>query len=281
MDFNSINWDTMWREEYGESQWRNKSSSKELWDSRAEKFNKSVSTPPNDAPGDRKDYVDNVLARMEVKPDWTVLDIGCGPGTLAIPLAKKAKSVTGLDVSSEMLKYLKMNAETNGLNNLKYINASWQDAFTSGQVKPHDVVVASRSLMPLNMQDTLASVNAIAGRAAYITYPVVHLSFDWEAYKAIGRNRKKNPPYIYMLNMLYQMGIQANLEILESRITMRYANIDEGMKDVQWRTDPLTADEQIKLRQWLEDKFAGQQDRPLTYNGYSLWALIWWKKETR
>jgi len=281
MKFSSIDWDAMWKKEYGESQWRNKASSKALWDSRAKRFNKSVSTPPDDVAGDRKDYVANMLDRMEVKPDWTVLDIGCGPGTLAIPLAQKAKSVTGLDVSPEMLKYLKVNAETNGLNNIKYINAAWQDAFNGGQVEPHDVVVASRSLMPVEMKETLSGVNAIARRAAYITYPLVHLSFDWDAYKAIGRDCKRHPPYIYMLNMLYQMGIRANLEILESKITMRYDSIDEGMEDVQWRTDPFTDDEKIKLRKFLEDTFAGQQDRPLTYNGYSLWALIWWKKENQ
>lgn len=34
-------------------------------------------------------YVDDFISRMQLSGDETVLDIGCGPGTLAIPLAKK------------------------------------------------------------------------------------------------------------------------------------------------------------------------------------------------
>jgi len=60
---------------------------------------------------DKDDYISKMLNRIEVKPEWTVLDIGCGPGTLTVPLAKKVKSITALDISSEMLKFLKINAD--------------------------------------------------------------------------------------------------------------------------------------------------------------------------
>jgi len=55
-------------------------------------------------PRDDDDYISKMLDRIEVEPNSTVLDIGCGPGTLTIPLAKKVGSVTGLDISAEMLK---------------------------------------------------------------------------------------------------------------------------------------------------------------------------------
>jgi catechol 2,3-dioxygenase-like lactoylglutathione lyase family enzyme len=54
--------------------------------------------------------------------------------------------------------------------------------------------------------------------------------------------------------------------------------VDEAMDDVQWRTDPFTPEEKIKLRKFLENKFARQKKKPLIYNGFSLWALIWWEK---
>ena len=38
-----------------------------------------------------------------IKPDFEVLDIGTGPGTLAIPLAKVVKNVTALDPSKGMI----------------------------------------------------------------------------------------------------------------------------------------------------------------------------------
>ena len=83
-------------------------SQKDMWNKRAESFSKRINRVTDGREGlDKDDYISKMLDRIEVKPEWSILDIGCGPGTLAIPLAKKAKSVTALDISSEMLKCLK------------------------------------------------------------------------------------------------------------------------------------------------------------------------------
>ena len=122
--------------------------------------------------------------------------------------------MTALDVSSEMLKHLKVNANNKGLNNINCINSSWQDAFKNKLVSQLDVVVASRSLMSGDMKDAISNINSIARQAVYITLPIIHLPFDWEVYKIIGRTGKKHAPYVYFYNLLYQMGILANIEIL-------------------------------------------------------------------
>lgn len=281
MDFYNIDWNAMWQEESQHSMWNSGISRKEEWNSRAESFNKGISRAVTDeAALDKEDYISKMLARIEVKPEWSVLDIGCGPGTLAIPLAKKARSVTALDLSSEMLKHLKVNAAKSGVDNIRYLNFSWQDAFGRKQVTGHDVVVASRSLMSGDMKEAIANIIAVTRQAAYLTFPVVHLSFDQEVYRAIGRERIKHPPYIYIYNLLFQMGIMANVEILNSKIESRYCSIDEAIESIQRRTDPFTPAEKAKLVEFLEQKFAGQKDSPfLTHQGHSKWALIWWRKE--
>ena len=279
MDFKTIDWNAMWRDEATHSHWKNLSP-KETWDRRAERFDKRVTRVVEGEPGDKDDYISKMLARIEVRPEWKVLDIGSGPGTLAIPLARKAKSITALDISPEMLKHLRANAGACGLSNIEYLKSSWQDAFAGGRVAGHDIVVASRSLMSGDMKEAVCHINNIARRAAYITFPIVHLPFDWEAYKAIGRGAKKHPPHIYILNMLFQMGILANVEILCSKVKVRFSSIEEAVDDLQWRTDPLSPEENLKLREFLEKKFAGQKDLPaFTHEGHSKWALIWWRTE--
>ncbi len=37
-------------------------------------------------------YIDKLLPFIDVRDGETVLDVGCGPGTLALPLAKLAKN---------------------------------------------------------------------------------------------------------------------------------------------------------------------------------------------
>lgn len=280
MDYNSIDWNTLWQEESAQSHW-NKTSPKELWDKRADSFSKRISRVVNDPEGlDKDDYISKLLAKIEVKPDWSVLDIGCGPGTLTIPLAKKVKTVTGLDISSEMLKHLKANADTNNLKNISYLNSSWQDAFDGKKVSEFDVVVASRSLMSGNMKSAISSINSIARQAAYLTLPIIHLPFDWEVYKAIGRSGKKHAPYVYFYNLLYQMGILGNIEILNSKVKVQFPDIETAIEDLQWRTEPFNQDELKLLREFLEKKIVKQKGSSvITHEGYSKWALIWWRKE--
>jgi len=44
-----------------------------------------------------------------------ILDCGCGTGTLSVYLATKGAYVKGFDISSEMLKVARANAEKNGI----------------------------------------------------------------------------------------------------------------------------------------------------------------------
>jgi FkbM family methyltransferase len=282
MDFNAIDWSAMWMEESAASHWgKNRLSNQDVWNHRADSFSQRINGVVKGKDNlDKDDYISQMLERIEVQPDWSVLDIGCGPGTMTIPLARKARSVTALDISSEMLKHLKANAEETGLNNIHYINASWQEANANRQVAKHDVVVASRSLMSGNMKEDLAQIIAATEHAAYLTLPVIHLPFDWEVYKLIGRAGKKHPPYIYALNMLFQMGIQANVEILRSRVKSRFSSIEQTIDNLQWRTEPFSPEERAKLTAFLEKKFGERKDSQVfTHEGYSKWALIWWRKE--
>jgi SAM-dependent methyltransferase len=47
--------------------------------------------------------VDFLLEELSIKPGASILDVGCGTGRHSIELAKRSYSVTGLDLSSEML----------------------------------------------------------------------------------------------------------------------------------------------------------------------------------
>jgi|WetSurMetagenome_2_1015567.scaffolds.fasta_scaffold59026_4 SAM-dependent methyltransferase len=279
MEFKDIDWNAMWKAESESARWSN--TQKETWNKRADSFSQRINRASNGKEGlDKDDYISKMLDHIEVQPDWSVLDIGCGPGTLAIPLAKKARSVTALDFSSEMLRHLKKAADQNGLENIRCINSSWQDAFDGKILEEHDVIVASRSLMSGDMKNAISGIIPLTKRAAYLTFPIVHLPFDWEIYRAIGRTGKRHPPYIYFVNLLYQMGIEVNVEILRSRVKVQFSSIKETIDSVQWRTDPFTPEELSRLTRFLEKKFAEQKNLPVfTHKGFSKWALVWWKKE--
>lgn len=62
-----------------------------------------------------------------LKKDMTVVDIGAGDGYLSIGIAKYVNKVIALDISTEMLKTLKKNAETSGIKNIEALEADCLD----------------------------------------------------------------------------------------------------------------------------------------------------------
>jgi ubiquinone/menaquinone biosynthesis C-methylase UbiE len=65
------------------------------------------------------------LAGVAVRPDETVLDIGCGVGRLTRALATRAERVYGLDVSREMLKLAEQHNP--GLENVVWVHGGGAD----------------------------------------------------------------------------------------------------------------------------------------------------------
>ena len=47
----------------------------------------------------------NQINCFDTDPYDSVLDVGCGPGRITVPMASRAKRVTALDSSSKMLEY--------------------------------------------------------------------------------------------------------------------------------------------------------------------------------
>ena len=72
--------------------------------------------------GDRQ-----VRLMTKLRPEDTVLDVGCGTGPLSIPLARRVKKVYALDSSQAMLNILMEKARSQGLSNIVPILGNWYE----------------------------------------------------------------------------------------------------------------------------------------------------------
>src|SRR3974390_3112809 len=61
-----------------------------------------------------------VVKSLGVEPPIRALDLGCGEGTTAVPLAKLGAEVVGIDIASNLVEAGKRRAEKEGLNNLRF-----------------------------------------------------------------------------------------------------------------------------------------------------------------
>jgi len=67
-----------------------------------------------------------VLSRLDLSPGLSVLDAGCGPGLLTIPVARvvgPTGTVTGLDIQAGMIERAKKAVEQAGLSNVTFLQA--------------------------------------------------------------------------------------------------------------------------------------------------------------
>ena len=77
-----------------------------------------------DNPLFQNDSARNILQHLNLQTGMNVLDLGCGPGRLTIPIAKQigpAGQVTAFDIQAEMLNRNRTKAQADNLNNIQFI----------------------------------------------------------------------------------------------------------------------------------------------------------------
>ena len=86
-----------------------------------------------------------------------ILDIGCGTGAFALPLALRGASVTALDISENMLQRLTAEGQRRDIHGVKTIRASWKeiDPLNAGLSGRFDVVLSALSIAVLTKNDIL------------------------------------------------------------------------------------------------------------------------------
>lgn len=225
-----------------------------------------------------QDYVPAQVEALGLAPHETLLDVGAGPGRLAIPAAARAGSVTALDISAPMLAELQRNAAQAGVHNIQTRQLAWEAVVPGENLPVHDVVLLSRSPA---MRD-LAKVDALARRAAYVmVYSGPSLkSFHDQLVAGIepgppGPARPGLQSYVLVFNRLIDMGIEAHVDYLDDGFKRWYPDEAAALADFAWLDLPPGSEERFRanLRPWLHADGGGLRLEMRTRS-----AVVWWRK---
>ncbi len=242
-----------------------------FWDKRAPEFARHAK---------ESDYAVQFMKIMKPEAQWSILDIGCAAGTLAAPLSSTVKSITAMDPSKIMLSLLERRCREEGIENIKTVNAGWQDDWEALGVGIHDVAVASRSLLVDDLRDAVLKLERHARKRVYISTLVDDGPYDRRIVEAVGRNCRIGADYIMVYNLLRQMGFYANVAFTINKQEKSYSDIDDALDSMRWMIPEMTPQEEESLRTHLERSLVRANGCwRLPYSRVVRWAVLWWEKD--
>lgn len=262
MKYQDINFNDLYIKQKEDSTFKMKS--KDAWDKKAASMNKKVHNSI---------YNDEFLSLININDCKSLLDVGCGVGNLSLKLATKLKEINSLDYSSGMLDILKQNAKNENLTNITTINKSWYDSWD--EIPACDIVIASRSMEVVDMKEALTKLNRQAQKRVYVSYKVGGSFLSDEILEVMQREIIKKPDYIYVVNILYSMGINASVNFVrsEGRNTV-YTSQEDFIKSVSWSIGDISKTEEQRLVKYYNEKIKDKEESI----DYVKWAIISWEK---
>jgi SAM-dependent methyltransferase len=276
--YGDIDWNEVWkaRQERHESS-KHFDDPSHNWDRRENAIRYDTSS--------RSEYdvrVKTTLSGLPLTLSMRVLDIGAGPGTLAIPLAPLVKEVTAIEPGEGMVAILKDHIRKNGINNISCIQKRWEDVDPARDLAgPYDVVIASLSLTMHDIRAALEKMDAASFGSVYLYWFVDPPFWErmyvdlWEPLH--GAVYCPGPKADCLFNVLYQMSIYPNVEMLPLDKEYRFSTRREMLAFFRHRFAVKTPKQRRVLDRYLAPLIKIERDE-VVISGDSMFAKIWWEK---
>ncbi|HEY1353552.1 MAG TPA: class I SAM-dependent methyltransferase [Ktedonobacteraceae bacterium] len=229
-------------------------TSADFWDRRARGFHRATHKNVSSDPLYQR-------VRAKVTPQLSVLDVGAGTGRFALALAPHARQVIAVEPNGAMLAYLHQELAATGLSNLLTLQSRWEDAPADVRA---DIVICSHVLYPLlEVGPFLAKLNAAGRQACYLYLRATQIDMLtaplWRHFH--GDERRLAPGYIHALDVLYEQGIYANVEVAGAPFVLSYATLQEAEDELlEQLILEDTARTRQELRGLLEDWLIAEDD---------------------
>ncbi len=152
-------------------------------------------------------HIDHVyrVIRASVRPDFQptrVLDYGCGVGRLVVPLARRAQTVVGIDVSPSMLEQARENCKKFNVVSASLLHVNELDSLTPASFDLiHSFIVfqhipVARGEVILQKLISLISEGGVG--AIHVTYANTHSSLR----RGVSALRKRVSLFHHLLNLV-------------------------------------------------------------------------------
>lgn len=223
----------------------------------------------------------DTIKSLHLTPDSRVLDIGAGPGSLAIPISKKVAHVTAVEPSTGMLEVLQENIEEFGCENITCIKKRWEDIDVEKDLDgPYDIIIASFSLGMPDIQQAIENMQAVSSGYIYLYWFAGETSWDMHSKriwpKLHGKEHCSMPKCNTLYNVLYDMGIYPEMSTFKLGRIEYYTSIDEAIDELSRHFSTKTDEHRAIIKEYLESNLEKEGDK-YVYDATSTRVKIWWK----
>ncbi|MDP2309829.1 MAG: class I SAM-dependent methyltransferase [Pseudomonadota bacterium] len=126
------------------------------------------------------------VMKTRMQPTNTVLDVGCGTGSLALRLAPFAAQLHGLDLSPEMMRIAGGKAADQGVANVTFHTGAFDDSFTTFADGSLDGLCACSILHLVDDRDAaLARMYRLLKPGGFLVTSTACLAESWVPYTPI------------------------------------------------------------------------------------------------
>lgn len=194
-----------------------------------------------------------------VKPGWSVLDIGAGPGNYTVPIAKAVSSVTAVEPAAAMARVLQKNFDTEGLTNTRVIQKLWEDVDVEADLgEKFDLVLCSYAFGMADLDEMVDKVLAVAADEVVFVWfaGLQYWDIDGVALWKLLHDKEITPAPkgLPLYNYLYTRGIYPDVQVVNNSFETYYDSIETAL-DVYMKRYKVAPDDNqaiAKLRSYLE-----------------------------
>jgi SAM-dependent methyltransferase len=223
------------------------------------------------------------IAVIGVKDGSRVLDIGAGTGSLAVPLAAHGCDVIAVEPAEAMREALDIYARQQKVQPITVIPKRWEDVEHEDLGEPFDIVFASYSLMITDIVPALAKMQAVCEGQVhlfwFLTQPYTSLLNMALWPKVHGSEFPGEPTTDCLWEVLYEMGIYANLAVEASCEPAYFPTTEDAAKDFCKRLDCTTPEQERDVREYCGSSLT-RTSKGYRVAGDALGAHLWWDVRT-
>lgn len=276
MTYRDIDWNTVWKDLYEKNaECRGSGECASIWESRERALdflNQSRENP---------ERIQHIIDGLPIRVESAVLDIGAGPGTLAVPLAGRVARVTAVEPAAGMVEVMEEYAAEEGVSNLSIVRKRWEDVDPAADLNgPYDIVMASYSLGMPDIRTAIEKMCKASSGRVYLFWFAGTTTWEqgmldlWPGLH--GKEYQRGPKVDVLWNVLYAMGICPNVETVRMEHTRRFPDIDAAVAEYGKQYRVRTPAQERMLRDYLAGMLSENGD-DLVLSGMTTRVKIWWE----